>query len=87
MTSLEQGTGYSITEAEFRQIISDPPWQDIARPLLKRWFGYEIAGEREAAAVRSASGKSVDLAELYQRIQGDPQMQYDLYQRAMNFWR
>lgn len=81
------GTGYSITEAEFRQIISYAPWQDIARPLLKRWFGYEIVGEGETATVRSASGESLDLTELHKRIQSDPQMQYDLYQRAMNVWR
>ena len=81
------GTGYSITEADFRQIISYPGWQDIARPLLKRWFGYDIVGEKETAAVRSASGETLDLTELHHRIQSEPQMQHDLYQRAMNTWR
>lgn len=87
MNSPEHGTGYRITEGEFRQIVSYGPWQDIARPLLRRWFGYEIVGEKEAATVRAASGEEVDLAELHERIQSDPSTQYDLYQRAMNVWR
>ena len=79
--------GYEISEPDFRQIIAYGPWQDIARPLLRQWFGYEIDGQGEAAKVRSATGDDIDLGDLHRRIQTDPQVRYDIYQRAMNVWR
>ena len=83
----DRGTGYAITFDEFRRIISDPGWQDIARGSLKEWFGFEIRGERDTAMVTSDAGDIIDLETLHRQIQADPRQQYDLYQRAMSVWR
>jgi hypothetical protein len=83
----DYGTGYRVTFEDFQQLISNPQWQSGVVPLLRDWFQYEIAGERRTAVVRSADGQVIDLEALHQRIQADPQKQYELYQNAMDLWR
>jgi hypothetical protein len=74
----EQGTGYRVTFEEFRQLISDPQYQPAIGPLLKAWFGDDVTGP---------DAGSIDVRSLHDRIQADPRMQYELYQRAMDLWR
>jgi hypothetical protein len=83
----DYGSGYKISLRDFRQLVSDPSWQQTTGRLLRDWFGYEIVGERSEATVRSAEGGAIDLSQLHSAIQADPQKQYQLYQAAMDLWR
>lgn len=73
----DYGTGYRVTFDDFCQLVSNKAWRPAIAPLLKAWFGREVSGREDPA----------DLRELHERIQADPEMQYELYQSAMDLWR
>jgi len=83
----DQGSGYKVSFDDFQQLISDPYCQARTAPLLRAWYNYEIVGHRPNTVVRSAEGEDVDVAQLHERIQADPQKQYTLYQTSMDLWR
>jgi hypothetical protein len=80
-------TGYEITYANFKQLLSDTDYRPSIAPLLRQWFGYEIDAAGESIRIRSGSGDEIDMLSLHRRIQADNSKQYDLYQAAMTLWR
>jgi hypothetical protein len=82
-------TGYELTFADFRRLVSDPGYNTSVAPLLRRWFGYELeaTGGGDEARVRACDGREVDLLSLHLGIQGDAERQSALYRTAMTLWR
>lgn len=80
-------TGYEITFADFQRLISDPYCTPSVAPLLRSWFGYELAPSGEVARVLSTSGEEVDPLSLHLSIQADGPRQSALYRTAMTLWR
>jgi len=80
-------TGYEISFQDFRRLVSDPSCQPVIAPLLRDWYGYEIAGHGPETVVRSQNGDRVGLLVLHHKIQIDPSKQRTIYDRAMDLWR
>jgi hypothetical protein len=80
-------TGYETSLADFRRLVSDPSSQPVIAPLLKDWFGCEIAGQGAQTAIRSQDGQVVGIGVLHTRIQLDRSRQRSIYQVAMDLWR
>jgi hypothetical protein len=80
-------TGYEVTLADFRRLISDPYCQPTTARLLDNWFGYQIKGERGRAKVLDVAGREVNVVELHRLIQADEEFQHELYNAAMTLWR
>lgn len=78
-------SGWSVTFLDFVQLVTDPDYQSTILPLL-RVSGYEtLAGQ--PLRFRDRTGQIRTAEETHASIQRDKQMQYDLYQAAMNLWR
>lgn len=80
-------TGYELTYADFRLLLSDSDYRPSVAPLLRRWFGYELEGSGDTVRVRSVDGARVDPLSLHLSIQGDDDKQSALYRTAMTLWR
>lgn len=80
-------TRFELTFLDFEQLIrANDRKHEIGR-LLARWFDYEILGVGDASKVRSREGEEVDIVELHQIIQKDPEKQRQVYGVAMDLWR
>jgi hypothetical protein len=84
---LHKCTGYEVTFHDFARLVSEAFSQPTIAPLLREWFGYQIAGLGRAAVVHAPEGDTVDLRALHALIQGDSEKQFTLYQHAMDLWR
>lgn len=80
-------TGYEITFADFRQLLSYPGYRSSVAPLLREWFGYELEARGDSVSIRARDGGVVDELALHQDIQGDESKQGALYRAAMTLWR
>ena len=83
----DRGSGYRLRLEDLRQLVSRQEYRSAIAVMLKDWFGYDIVGTGNDAAILAADGDVVVLETVHERIQSDPQKQYFLYQRAMSFWR
>lgn len=86
------GTVYPVTQwelsfADFTQLLADPNVRSRVNGLLDRWYGYTVAGDGAASTVQSSTGDEIDPIALHERIQGNRENQYALYQMAMGLWR
>jgi hypothetical protein len=80
-------TGYEMTFADFRLLLSDPDDRLSVLPLIRQWYGYELEEPGGTICIRSRDGEEVDLLSLHLRIQGDSPRQQSLYRTAMTLWR
>jgi hypothetical protein len=80
-------SGYEVTFDDFRRLLGDPSSQPEMARLLGDWFGYQISGQGDATAVRSAAGHAVGLRALHAGIQAEPEKQRAVYSVAMYLWR
>lgn len=78
---------YEIRFSDFKQLLSDTDYSPSIAPLLRRWFGFELEGSGESVRILSGSGAEIDRLSLHRQIQADSDMQYTLYQAAMDLWR
>ena len=83
----DQGSGYQLDLEHLRRLVSVPAYRSSIGVMLKDWFGYDIVGTGNDAAILEPNGNVVVLETLHDLIQSDPKKQYYLYQRAMSFWR
>jgi hypothetical protein len=86
------GTVYPVTQWElsfsgFTRLLADLNGRSRINGLLGSWYGYTVAGHGEASTVQSSTGERIDPIALHERIQGNPENQYALYQMAMGLWR
>jgi hypothetical protein len=86
------GTVYPVTQwelsfSDFMQLLGDSNGRLRMNDLLGGWYGYTIAGDGQATTVESSAGERIEPTALHERIQGDPDKQFALYQTAMAVWR
>ncbi|MEO8025404.1 MAG: hypothetical protein ABI823_02965 [Bryobacteraceae bacterium] len=78
-------TGYEITFDDFLRLCLDHTSETA--PLLRKWFGYEIAPSATGALLHDAGGVVVRPEAVHERIQADPERQNRIYNLAMTLWR
>ncbi len=76
---------WDVTFLDFVQLVIDPAYQIVILPLL-RSFVYERSNS-EPVRFRDGNGRTLKPEEVHIQIQNDEQMQYRLYQAAMDLWR
>ncbi|MFC5863931.1 hypothetical protein ACFPT7_16625 [Acidicapsa dinghuensis] len=80
-------SGYELTFTDFCRLVQGPSYRQVLAGLLCTWFQYEIVGFDADTVIQSGLQETVSLQTLWLTIQSDKQKQYELYQRAMDFWR
>jgi hypothetical protein len=80
-------TGYTITFADFHQLLSYHGYRASIAPLLLEWFGYELEMDGDTVCIRTHDGDAIDELTLHQTIQADELKQSALYRAAMTLWR
>jgi hypothetical protein len=61
-----------LSLSEFSELVRQPYSQASLAELLHRWFGYSMSGSLVSTEVRSATGASIGLNDIYNFIQSDP---------------
>ncbi|MEP6763792.1 MAG: hypothetical protein ABJB66_05735 [Gemmatimonadaceae bacterium] len=80
-------TGYEVTFKDFQMLFSYVPNQVEIAPMFRDWFNYEVRIFAKELILVDESGAHIDLAQVHDVIQSDPERQGRLYRVAMTIWR
>jgi hypothetical protein len=80
-------TGYSLTFANFMQLLSEPLYRHRIGPLMERWFECLIENAPSKTSLRKKDGSVLIAEDVHFAIQSDASRQYEIYQTAMDLWR
>lgn len=85
-SSAAAGTGYEVTFSDFVSLVTDEHYRPTILPLLRAWFGVELAEEVNEVRFRDADGDLYAALDVHARVQADPALQQTLYRHAMTLW-
>jgi DNA-directed RNA polymerase subunit RPC12/RpoP len=80
-------TGWSLSYADFAQLLSEPSYHRRIGPMLESWYDCTLERTSGKVTLRNRNGSSLSMEDTHLAIQSDAKRQYELYQVAMDLWR
>jgi hypothetical protein len=80
-------TGWSISFADFAQLLSDASYRPRIGPMVERWFDCAVVNNAGRISLRKRDGSFLITEAIHLAIQSDATKQQELYGAAMDLWR